>query len=121
MLFESMYLVIVIEEKNEKEKRIDVDPVSKARGITTRIVEEELRRVGVHENELNDLKASEPRLPPQQSAILGAQRRQAVICVHDRVNEGVYCGEKSTVAAWRMTHLGASHSKSCEYPFTLLR
>ena len=67
-------------------------------------VEEDLRRVHGHHNELNHLEQGQMLLPPQVLLEPWAERCQQVVRVHDDVDEGVKRAEERSVTTGNEFH-----------------
>ena len=77
---------VIIHEEDEEDDGVDVDGVAEDDGVAAAVVEEELRRVQVESDELQQLHARHPRLPPQVGVVGGTQSRDPVVRVHHHVD-----------------------------------
>ena len=92
---------VIIQEEDEEDDGVDVDGVAEDDGVVAAVVEEELGRVEVEGDKLDELDSRHPRLPPQVRVVSRSQSGDAVVRVHHHVDERVHRREKSTVTTCR--------------------
>lgn len=83
-------MVVEVEEEEQENHAVQADDVDEDGELVGAVLHEEiLANVCGYHHKLNQLNGSEVLLPPQVLLVFGAHGAQAVVCVHDDVNNTV--------------------------------
>lgn len=84
-----------VEEEEQENQAVRADDVNKDGELVGTVLQEEiLADVGGHHNKLDQLNGGQVFLPPQVLLVVGAQSSQAVVRVHDHMDDTVKQGMK---------------------------
>lgn len=90
-----------VEEEEQENQAVETDDVDEDGELVWAVLHEEiLGDVAGYHNKLDQLNGREVFLPPQVLLVVGAHCRQAIVRVHDNVDDTVEQGVECTQTTW---------------------